>query len=68
MYADDLTLLADSPAVLQSMLDITHKYANKWRYTFNTDKSVVMVLGETSRSRAALRMARRWKLGEQSDC
>ena len=24
MYADDLTLLADSPAVLQSMLDITH--------------------------------------------
>ena len=46
------------------MLDITHKYANKWRYTFNTDKSVVMVLGETPRLRAALRMAGRWKLGE----
>ena len=64
IYADDLTLLADSPDDLQKMLDISQEYADKWRYSFNPDKSVIKVFGETAKSRATLRLKRKWKLGD----
>ena len=64
MYADNLTLLADSPDDLQKMLDISQEYADKWRYSFNTDKSAIKVFGETAKSRATLRLKRKWKLGD----
>ena len=51
MYADDLALLDDSPDVLQSMLNITNEYATRWRYSFYASKSVVLVLGESVKSR-----------------
>ena len=35
MYANDLVLIADSPAELQALLDIAAAYASKWRYLFN---------------------------------
>ena len=51
MYADDLALVAGSAEELQAMLDLVHNYAQKWRYNLNADKSVVMVLSETSCTR-----------------
>ena len=65
MYADDLALVAGSPEELQAMLDIVHNYAQKWRYNLNAGKSVVMVLGETSRTRRLARSARKWTLGSE---
>ena len=62
MYADDLTLIADSPGDLQAMLDIVSSYACKWRYRFNAQKSTIMVFGEAPRSRAAARDSRQWTL------
>ena len=58
MYADDLALVAGSPEELQAMLDIVHNYAQKW-------KSVVMVFGETTRTRRLARSARKWTLGDE---
>ena len=64
MYADDLALLADSPDVLQSMLNIANEYATRWRYSFNASKSVVLVLAESVKSRDLNRLNRVWKLGD----
>ena len=49
MYADDLALIADSPAELQAFLEIAADYASRWRYSFNASKSFVLVFGESSR-------------------
>ena len=56
---------AGSPEELQTMLDIVHDYAQKWRYNLNADKSVVMVLGESSCSRRMARSVRKWTLGDE---
>ncbi len=42
LYADDIALLADSPAMLQRMLDVS-EYARRWRFDFNPAKSHVVV-------------------------
>ena len=48
------------------MLDIVHAYyAQKWRYNLNADKSVVMVLGETSSTRKSVSSARKWTLDDE---
>ena len=64
MYEDDLALIIDSPATLQSMLNIVHRYALCWRYHLNGVKSVVMVFGESTCSRRKARADRRWRLGD----
>ena len=51
MYADDLALVPSSPEELQAMLGIVATYADKWQYQLNADKSSVMVLGETAKTR-----------------
>ena len=51
MYADDLALVAGSQGALQSLLDMVDRYARKWRYSLNSSKSVIMVLGEAARTR-----------------
>ena len=66
MFADDLALVAASGERLQTLLDICSSYASKWRYQFNSSKSGVMVFGESSRSRPALRNSRSWILGSSS--
>ena len=64
MYADDLSLVTDSPDSLQAMPDIVHQYAKRWRYQLNGVKSVAMVFGESSSSRRAARSTREWRLGD----
>ena len=68
MYADDLALIAESEKDLQAMLDIASSYARKWRYTFNARKSVVLVFGESPRSRMTARMSRQWTLDGSVIC
>ena len=65
MYADDLALVASSPDELQAMLDIVSHYASQWRYRLNSSKSVILVFGESSRSRALARSSRQWLLAGQ---
>ena len=63
-YADDISLIADSPTVLQLMLDLVDQYAKKWRYQLKGIKSVVMVFGKALRTRERERARCTWKLGE----
>ncbi len=56
MYTDDLALLASTPEALQELLDLSANYAAKWHYSYNPDKSVIMVLGETPQSRLKNRL------------
>ena len=65
MYTDDLALVAGSPEELQVVLDIVHNYTQKWRYNLNADKSLVMVLGETSCTRKLARSVRKWTLNDE---
>ena len=42
-FADDIALLADNKANLQRLVKITENYARRWRFSFNTKKSKVVV-------------------------
>lgn len=45
LFADDICLLAPDQEQLQRMLDIVSRYADRWRFRINQDKSNVMVIG-----------------------
>ena len=45
LFADDITLIANSEQELNALLDITSKFADKWNLKFNPMKSKVMVVG-----------------------
>ena len=49
LYADDLVILADSPANLQTALSALYAWGTCWRFTFGIgpNKSAVMVFGPT---------------------
>ena len=55
-----LAFISDSPEGLQHMLDIVSSYAHSWRYVINAQKSAILVLGESPRSRQQLRSSRSW--------
>ena len=44
-HADDIALLALYKKSLNILLDIAYKYSLKWRYQFNTLKTVLMIWG-----------------------
>ena len=44
LYADDIVLMADTPAELQKMIDIVDNYTAKWRLTLNARKSKIMIV------------------------
>ena len=54
-YADEIALIADSEAELQSMLNIVSSYAIFWHYELNAQKSSVLVIGESPVSRRLAR-------------
>jgi hypothetical protein len=58
LFADDITLIVNSEQELNTLLDITSKFADKWNLKFNDTKSKVMVVGK--------RIGREkvWKLGD----
>ena len=43
MFADDIVLITNTGAELQTLLTIAEKYALKWRFVFNTKKCKVMI-------------------------
>ncbi|XP_021346939.1 uncharacterized protein LOC110446224 [Mizuhopecten yessoensis] len=43
--ADDIAFIATSPSAFQTLLDICTKYAKTWKFTYNADKSTVLVFG-----------------------
>ena len=63
VQADDIALLALTPADLQTMIKTAYSYSCKWRYKLNIIKTKVMVFGETKRVQAKLQPKRKWKLG-----
>ncbi|MEW8545051.1 MAG: reverse transcriptase family protein, partial [Candidatus Thiodiazotropha sp.] len=46
-YADDMSLLANSPDALQALMNIVFRYYCKFRLDMNVDKSCVIVFGQT---------------------
>ncbi|VDI51592.1 Hypothetical predicted protein [Mytilus galloprovincialis] len=46
--ADDVTLIANDPYDLQTMIDIQMDHANKFRYTISDQKSCVLKIGDKS--------------------
>jgi hypothetical protein len=51
LFADDITLIANSEQELNALLDITSKFADKWNLEFSATKSKVMVVGRRKRTR-----------------
>ena len=62
MYADDLALVACSEYNLQLLLDLSSVYASKWQYQFNSSKSAILVLGESTQSHRVARALRSWSI------
>lgn len=43
LYADDLTLLADDPETLQTMINSLAEYCDRWNLQVNLDKSKIVI-------------------------
>jgi hypothetical protein len=50
LYADDIVLIADSPAALQLQLDALHDWCRQWRLELNQSKTSVMVFRRPSQT------------------
>ena len=64
LYADDIVLLAESPAQMKKMHQVMEAYARKWRFTINNKKSSIVVVG--SKTQVAEVRAMQWSLGGQT--
>ena len=47
------------------MLDIVTTYADKWQYQLNANKSSIMVLGESAKTKLSARSSRKWYIGQK---
>jgi hypothetical protein len=57
LFADDIFLIGKSEQELQTLLNITARFASKWNLKFNCKKSKVMVIGKKMNN------LKRWDLG-----
>ena len=46
LFADDIVLMGKSEQELQTLLNITARFASKWNLKFNSKKSKLMVIGK----------------------
>lgn len=60
LFADDILLLSETKKGMDRLLAIAAEYARKWRFSFNAEKSAIMVFGESKRN---AQKKRSWKLG-----
>ena len=65
MFADDLTMLARMKSGLDKMLGCASEYSNKWRFTFNATKTVVLTFGESYWEHSVNHSIRDWHLGSR---
>jgi hypothetical protein len=63
MFADDLTMLSRKKSGLDKMLQTSWEYSNKWQFTFNIKKTVVLTYGEKQEEHGTNCAIRKWKLG-----
>ncbi len=57
MYADDLMLIADHPASLQTLLSLTAEHFRKWRLTLNFSKTKVVAFDRQPALRSNVELA-----------
>ena len=57
LYADDMTLLATSPAGLQRQLNLLQRYCKRWGLTVNTGKTKLILLSGQRTQQAAQQAA-----------
>ena len=57
LFADDIVLMGKSEQELQTLLNITARFANKWNLKFNSKESKVMVISQK------IDKLKRWDLG-----
>ena len=50
---------------LEKMLECVWDYSIKWRFTFNSMKTIILTFGETKWERSVNQNTRNWKLGSQ---
>lgn len=62
--ADDLALLSTMPKGLQSMINITYNYSQKWRYDLSVPKTKIMIF--KSKPNQCLGTLFPWKLGDDA--
>ena len=48
LFADDFVGVSDSRESLQKLIDLVHRYCNKWKLKANLSKSAVMVFSKNS--------------------
>ena len=46
LFADDIVLMGKSEQELQTLLNITARFASEWNLKFNSKKSKIMVIGK----------------------
>ena len=63
MFADDLTMLSRMKSGLDKMLECAWEYSIKWRFIFNSTKTVILTFGETMWERSVNQNTRKWELG-----
>ena len=66
MFADDLTMLSRMKSGLDRMLECTWEYGIKWRFKFNSSKSIILTFWENKWERGVNQNTRNWKLGSQN--
>ena len=57
LYADDMALVATSPAGLQAQLDLLQQYCQRWGLTVNTVKTKLLLLSGARTEQGALEAA-----------
>jgi hypothetical protein len=62
-FADDLTMLSQKKSGLDKMLQTLWEYSNKWQFTFNIKKIVVLTYAEKQEEHSINCAIRKWKLG-----
>ena len=63
MFADDLTLLSRTKSGLDKLLQTSWEYSERWQFTFNITKTVILIFGEKEEEHNLDCGIRNWKLG-----
>ena len=63
MFADDLTTLSRTKSGLYKLLQSSWEYSERWQFTFNITKTVILTFGEKEEEHILNCGTRNWKLG-----
>jgi hypothetical protein len=58
----DITIISTRVKGLQEQLDTLESYSCRWRFDFNTSKTIAVTFGETTRTFNKNNATRNWKL------